>query len=99
MAAIVVTNPLGASDPVQVLYAYAVPGLYTQSGLGCEIGLVNNESLAGLITLKCQKNSASPGDFISVFGTRFGLAGVSLSDGEALPQGAEGGIISGSGRI
>lgn len=93
------TTPLGSSDPIEVPYAHAVPGLYTQSGTSCGIGLVNNETPAGFITPNSQENSASPGDFVSVFGTGFGLAGVSLPDGEALPLGAEARLLLGAGLL
>lgn len=93
---LVVETPLGVSNPVGISYVAAAPGLYTQDGSSCGAGRVMNESADGSdATLNTPANSASPGDFISIYGTGFGFAYFSPPDGEPLPPGQRAPLDSG----
>ncbi len=70
-AAILVTTPAGASDPAFV-DGGEVFGIFTLDGSGCGQGAVLNVASDGSVSVNSPANSASPGDFISVYGTGLG---------------------------
>ncbi len=70
----VVTTPAGVSDPVPLDMVLGEGfGIFTLDGSGCGRGAVFNVSSDGSVSLNSPSNSASPGDFITVYGT--GLVG------------------------
>jgi uncharacterized protein (TIGR03437 family) len=70
----VVTTPAGASDPYPLdLVLGEGFGIFTLDGSGCGPGAVLNLASDGSMSLNSPSSSASPGDFISVYGT--GLVG------------------------
>jgi uncharacterized protein (TIGR03437 family) len=73
--AIVVVTAAGASEPVFRSSEYfGEPfGIFTLDGSGCGRGAVLNVADDGSVSLNSPSNSASPGDFITVYGT--GLVG------------------------
>ena len=73
-AQMVVTTPAGASDPVPLdLVLGEGFGIFTLDGSGCGRGAVFNVASDGSVSLNSPSNAASPGDFLSVYGT--GLVG------------------------
>ena len=71
---LVVTTPAGASDPYPLdFFLGETFGIFTLDGSGCGRGAVLNVAGDGSMSLNSPSNSASPGDFISVYGT--GLLG------------------------
>jgi uncharacterized protein (TIGR03437 family) len=73
-AQMVVTTPAGASEAVPLdLVLGEGFGIFTLDGSGCGRGAVLNVASDGSMSLNSPSNSASPGDFISVYGT--GLVG------------------------
>jgi uncharacterized protein (TIGR03437 family) len=74
-ASLVVATASGASEPVLVLPGdYGPPfGVFTLDGSGCGRGAVLNVAADGSLSLNSPTNSASPGDFLTVYGT--GLVG------------------------
>ena len=70
----IVTTSAGASDPVPIdLELGQEFGIFTLDGSGCGRGAVFNVAADGSVSLNSPSNSASPGDFITVYGT--GLIG------------------------
>lgn len=73
-ADMVVTTSAGASDTFPLVLALGEGfGIFTLDGSGCGRGEVFNVADEGSVSLNSPSNSASPGDFISVYGT--GLVG------------------------
>lgn len=68
----VVTTSAGSSDPVP-LDLWEGFGIFTLDASGCGRGAVFNVASDGSVSLNSPSNSASPGDFITVYGT--GLVG------------------------
>lgn len=68
----VVTTRGGASDPVSLPEVQNVFGIFTLDGSGCGPGAVLNVASDGSVSLNSLANSASPGDFIEVYGTGLG---------------------------
>ena len=66
--AIVVSTAAGTSDPYSETGWRAV-GIFTMDGSGCGQGAVLNVGADGSSSLNSPENSASPGDWITVFGT------------------------------
>lgn len=81
MASLVVEGPLGASEVILVPYVSDALGLYTQEGSACGVGLVENVAADGSTSANSTANSASPGDFIQVYGTGGGDAYRAPPDG------------------
>ncbi len=69
---VVVITPTGASEPVPVEQVSGPFGIFTLDGSGCGRGAALNVASDGSVSLNSPSNSASPGDFISVYGTGLG---------------------------
>lgn len=69
---VVVTTAAGASDPVLAFVQEDAPGIFSQEGGGCGPGLIQNVAADGSVTLNTRSNSASPGGFITIYGTGLG---------------------------
>jgi uncharacterized protein (TIGR03437 family) len=67
-----VTTSAGTSDPETADVWAVAPGIFTQDGSGCGPGLVLNVKPDGTRSLNSQRNSASPGDYLEVYGTGLG---------------------------
>jgi len=72
-AGLVVVTAAGASEPFPLPGDIGGPfGIFTLDGSGCGRGAVLNVNGDGSVSLNSRSNSASPGDFISVYGTGLG---------------------------
>jgi uncharacterized protein (TIGR03437 family) len=69
---VVVTTTAGASDPVLAYVQEDSAGIFSQGGGGCGPGLIQNAAADGSLTLNTPSNSASPGSFITIYGTGLG---------------------------
>ena len=72
---VVVTMPVGTSDPVAVYVAQQGPGILTLDGSGCGQGALLNSLPDGGVQVHGPSASVQPGDWISVYFTGFGLVG------------------------
>jgi uncharacterized protein (TIGR03437 family) len=73
-AGLVVVTAAGASEPYPLPGDIGGPfGIFTLDGSGCGRGAVFNVASDGSVSLNSPSNAASPGDFLSVYGT--GLVG------------------------
>jgi len=70
-AAVIVTTAGVSSDPVSVDITGSGPGIFTQDGSGCGPGVILNVKPDGTVSLNPTSNSASPGDYLEMFGTGF----------------------------
>ncbi len=68
-----VTTAAGSSDTMAVPFYATGPGMFSQDHSGCGPAAALNASQAGT-PLNSSANSAAPGDYITLFGTGFGLA-------------------------
>jgi len=66
---IVVCTAAGASDPYQATPSPETFGIFTMDASGCGQGAVLNVAPDGSVSVNSRSNSASPGSYISVFGT------------------------------
>ncbi len=66
---VVVATAAGLSDPYTMKFADDANGIFTQGGSGCGQADVLNVKSDGSLALNSQANSASPGEFISLYGT------------------------------
>ena len=73
-ASVVITTAAGSSAPVEVPVYYTSPSLFSDDSSGCGQAAALNVGPDGTVSLNSPMNSAAPGDFISLFGTGFGLA-------------------------
>jgi len=70
---VVVTTDAGASDPVPAFVQPDSGGIFTQEGGGCcGQGLVQNAAADGRPVWNSPSESASPGGFITIYGTGLG---------------------------
>jgi uncharacterized protein (TIGR03437 family) len=69
---VVVTTGAGASDPVLAYVQSDSPGVFSQVGGECGPGVIQNVATDGSVTLNTPSNSASPGSFITIYGTGLG---------------------------
>jgi uncharacterized protein (TIGR03437 family) len=83
---IVVTTTAGSSAPVTASVFLNSPGIFTQNGTGCGAGAILNVKPDGSVSLNSPSNSASPGEYLSIFATGLGLAGIQPADGEPAPD-------------
>jgi uncharacterized protein (TIGR03437 family) len=83
VATIIVTTPAGSSAPVTVPVSPDSPSLFSFDGSGCGQAAVLNISPDGTVSVNSPSNSAAPGDFVSLFGTGFGLVQPPPADGAA----------------
>ena len=81
--AVVVSTTVGASDPVLVQVVQDASGIFTQGALGCGQGAIQNVGADGSRTLNTPARSASPGSFVSVYGTGLGFVYFAPPDGQA----------------
>lgn len=80
---VVVTTAKGASEPIVARLVFDAPGIFTREGAGCGHGAILNVALDGSTSINDPSQSASPGGFISVFATGFGLVFGQPPDGWA----------------
>jgi uncharacterized protein (TIGR03437 family) len=87
-AGIVVSTAAGTSDPYVDIASglNAVPGIFTANASGCGQGTVLVVSADGSTSLNSPTNSASPGDYISIYGTGNGLVSNPPADGVPAPS-------------
>lgn len=79
---LVVATPGGVSDPVLIPAAAQAPGIFTQGAQGCGQGAIQNVGTDCDRILNTPAQSASPGTFVSVFGTGLGYAYFPPPDGQ-----------------
>jgi uncharacterized protein (TIGR03437 family) len=79
---VVVTTAAGASDPVLAFVEEASPGIFTQGSGGCGQGTIQNVAADGSLSLNTPSNSASPGSFITIYGTGLGKTYFPPEDGQ-----------------
>ena len=82
---IVVTTAAGSSEPVTGTVFFNSAGIFTQNSSGCGAGAILNVKPDGSVSLNSPSNSASPGDYLSIFATGLGVASVQPPDGEPAP--------------
>src|ERR1017187_4959290 len=87
-AGIVVSTAAGASDTYVSVSSglSAAPGIFTMNASGCGQGAVLNVSTGGSTSLNSRTNSATPGDYISIYGTGSGLVYNQPPDGVPAPS-------------
>lgn len=83
---VVVTTAAGQSDPYQLGGIVPAPGVFTTNFSGCGQGAVLNVAPNGSVSLNSPTNSASPGDFISIYGTGNGVVYPAVPDGTPAPS-------------
>jgi len=83
---VVVTTAAGVSDPVLVTVVLDAGGIFAQEPRGCGQGAVLNAAPDGSVTLNTPSQSASPGGFVSVYGTGLGPVGWPPVDGYPAPS-------------
>ena len=69
--------------PVQVPVYQSGPSLFSQDGSGCGQAAALNIGPDGSVSVNSPSNSAAPGDYISLYGTGFGLPLTLPPDGTA----------------
>ena len=69
---IVVTTSAGASDPVLAFVQEDAAAIFSQGSTGCGSGVVQNVAADGSVSLNTRANSASPGSYITIYGTGLG---------------------------
>jgi adhesin/invasin len=79
--AVVATMANVARDPVPFTPAYEGAGIFTQDGSGCGPGAVQNVNPDGTVTSNSKTQSASPGGFITIWGTGLGHVDFPPPDG------------------
>lgn len=84
-APVIVTTGAGVSDPVNAGTYENSPGIFTLNATGCGQAAVLNVAPDGTVSLNSPSNSASPGDWISVFGTGIGIVYSAPPDGRPAP--------------
>ena len=84
LPSVVVTTPAGSSDPYP-LDIQECFGILTLDGSGCGQGVVLNVASDGSLSLNSPSNSASPGDYIAIFGTGLGNASNMPAPGVSTP--------------
>jgi len=83
---VVVITAAGASEPVLISVKSSVVGIFTQGSRGCGQGAIQNIAADGTRTLNTPANSASPGSFVSVYGTGMGPVYFAPPDGHPAPR-------------
>ncbi len=81
--AVIVTTAAGSSAPVFAPLSNGAPSLFSADGSGCGQALAQNVAAAGEVSSNSTSNSAAPGDYITLFGTGFGLPTATPADGAA----------------
>ncbi len=85
-ASVVVTVAGHSSAPVGADVLPVNPMLFTQGGSGCGAGAILNVASDGRVSVNSASDSASPGDFIEVYGTGLGGTAPPAEDGEPAPS-------------
>src|SRR5579872_961840 len=80
-AVVIVTTAAGSSDPVIADSFMSALGLFTLNATGCGPGAILNVKPDGTVSVNSPANSASPGDYIEIFGTGFGAVRNAQPDG------------------
>jgi uncharacterized protein (TIGR03437 family) len=85
---VVVTTAEGQSVPYRIPTGGIVsaPGIFATNSSGCGQGAVLNIAANGNVSLNSPTNSASPGDFISIYGTGNGIVNPAVPDGTPAPS-------------
>ncbi|MBL8236665.1 MAG: hypothetical protein JNM66_04555 [Bryobacterales bacterium] len=78
---IVVKNRAGESRTILASVSQDAPGLFTQSGSGCGQGAILNVAADGSVQVNSPQSSASPGQYITIFGTGLGTPAFPPADG------------------
>jgi uncharacterized protein (TIGR03437 family) len=84
--AVAVTTAAGSSDAEMVDTYYSGPGIFTLDGSGCGQGAVLNVKADGSVSVNGPGNSASPGDYLEIFGTGGGSPRRPIPDGAPAPM-------------
>lgn len=82
-ASVVVTSAAGASAPTNLYLTLTDPAFFTADGSGCGEAAALNIKPDGTVSVNSSVNSAAPGDYITLFGTGFGLSRTQPADGTA----------------
>ena len=82
---VIVTTAVGASDPAFVDGYSAALGIFTQNGTGCGAGAIQNIGSDGSVVLNTPRHSASPGSYITIYGTGLGAVYRAVPDGQPAP--------------
>ncbi len=85
-ASVVVTVAEQSSAPVTADLLPVNPMLFTQGGSGCGAGAILNVASDGSVSANSPTDSASPGDFIEVYGTGLGGTAPPAEGGEPAPS-------------
>lgn len=87
LAGIVVSTAAGQSNlyPLEPEGVFSAVGIFTTASSGCGQGAVLNVAADGSVSLNSSANSASPGSYISIFGTGLGVVTNPPSDGSPAP--------------
>lgn len=81
-AGFVVTTPAGSSDqPISATFYQSSPSLFSTDSSGCGQGAALNVSPDGTVSVNSPSNSAAPGDYVSLYGTGFGIPQTLPADG------------------
>jgi uncharacterized protein (TIGR03437 family) len=80
-ASVVVTTSAGSSVPVQVPVYQTSPSLFSLDSSGCGEAAVLNVGSDGSVSVNSPSNSAAPGDYVSLYGTGFGIPQTLPPDG------------------
>jgi uncharacterized protein (TIGR03437 family) len=85
---VVVTTAAGqsAAYPLDTGGIISAPGMFTLDSSGCGQGAILNVAPDGGVSLNSPSNSASPGNFISIYGTGEGDVNHQLADGAPAPN-------------
>jgi uncharacterized protein (TIGR03437 family) len=84
---IVVSTSAGSSEPYPIELLGPNFGIFTLDGSGCGRGAVLNVARDGSVSLNSPSNSASPGDYLTIYGTGFsGILDVDVPDGRPAPS-------------
>ncbi len=75
VSSIAVSTAAGLSEPYTLYGAQVNIGLFSQNSSGCGPGVIQNVASNGGVSLNTSSNSASPGNYVTVYGT--GMGGVS----------------------
>ncbi len=82
---IVVTTAAGSSAPYTFQGGDSPIGVFTLDGSGCGAGVVQNVGSDGSLSLNSSSNSASPGQYLAVYGTGIGPVIPEPPDGYPTP--------------
>src|SRR5579863_2825298 len=82
-AGVVVTTAAGSSASAPTGLVAGEPGLFSADGSGCGQAAALNIRPNGAVSINSASNSAAPEDYVSLFGTGFGLAAQQPPDGVA----------------